>query len=468
MTENDFISSALQTRYGRLSLPDDQNDLIGRFLRTYGEWAPYEVQFVASQIPPGGRVADIGAFIGTFGLGLMQYQALSTVCFVEGNPRTAPHLRENVAHNAKSPCTVIEAIVLPSAMRGVVVGSMEAGNAGSFSVSPTATTDRVAANASDQQLTLGEILQRHGPFDLIKLDVEGLENALLQDEITFVREGSTSFWLECNESDTSLAMCQTLLDAGLKVHYGAFPVTAADNYNRSDVTILPWAYESGLWAARGPAPVMSAALKEAGCIMREVRSTDELRAVMWQTPRWSPPGWAGHDAPFVVAAACHTILGQLFDDYLVDANATTRSASWVKPMTVVFEERLYDMAKRLARSQAELRATEVMIHAERAWSAEQAKQFTADTAALHVAANLTAANLSARIEAFETSTAIGIAQIEVFENSAAIRTARIEAFENSTAIRMARRLGRLSHEFPLTARVIRPVVRAARRLLRRV
>lgn len=424
------MTQTLQTRYGRLRLPNEQSDLIGRFLRTYGEWAPYEAQFVAGAIPVGARVADIGAFVGTFGLGLMAYQSLSSVCFVEGNPDTVPLLRDNVAYNASVSCVVVEALVVPSSMRGLLTGSVEPGNAGSFSVSVGSGDERLSAVVAERQLTLGEIWLEHGPFDLIKMDIEGLENAVLDEEIGLVRTCGAAFWLECNESGVSIKMCQTLLDAGLDVYYCAFPVAMAENYNRSDTILLPWAYESGLWAGRGPPPLMSSKLLAAGCIMEWVRTSDELRAAMWRTPRWSPMSWAGKGASTIVAEACHTILGENFDDYLPNATAKMRPGSWSKPLLAVHHARIVNLSDRLAQAQAALRATEIVLHSERERMALQVDNL--------VALNATVGALSGQID----------------------------IFEKSTTSRLVRRVHRAVHASPTLVKWSRPIVRAARWFLR--
>src|SRR5262249_13988082 len=58
------------TRYGVLTVPNTSTDVIGRFLARYGEWAWDEVSFLAPLLPNGAHVLDVGAFVGTFGLGL--------------------------------------------------------------------------------------------------------------------------------------------------------------------------------------------------------------------------------------------------------------------------------------------------------------------------------------------------------------------------------------------------------------
>src|SRR5271165_726078 len=122
----------IATRYGRLSVADTASDMIGRCLLRYGEWAQLEIRFVASAIrSPTARICDIGAFVGTFGLGLAQLRSLSGLVFVEPNGSVTPMLRTN-ARLAWG----IEPIVVEAAI-GVPADGHTAnfapGNLGSFS-----------------------------------------------------------------------------------------------------------------------------------------------------------------------------------------------------------------------------------------------------------------------------------------------------------------------------------------------
>ncbi|MHB1304812.1 MAG: FkbM family methyltransferase [Acidiphilium sp.] len=437
----------LQTQYGTLQVPDHENDLIGRFLRTYGEWAPYELQFIANSIKAGARVADIGAFVGTFGLGLMAHLPLGSVCFVEANSRIVPLLQNNVAHNATAPSVVVDAAIIPASMRGVVSASVEADNAGSFSISGSETVGRMPAELLVKQLTLHELRAQHGPFDLIKLDIEGLENALLQDDAEFIASGAAELWVECNENPASISLCQTLLDAGLDVYYCAFPVFANSNYNGSCEIIFPWAYESGLWATRGVAPMMDSQLAEAGCFLTRIYSTTELRQKLWDTPRWSPMDWSKQTFATVVARACHIILGERFEDYLKSTCTIGKRSNWADPLPIQMQRELdrqreqSDIQCRQFESektelQAAARASEVMLHAEREWIETQCRRFESEIDGLKLQSN--------RLSMFEAS---NVYRLIVSVNNFATRWPRLYRFARSVAARVWRIVYRARHSY---------------------
>src|SRR5258706_11539894 len=89
-----------ETRYGQLWVPST-NDLISGFLLEYGEWADLELRFIADNIADNSSILDIGAFLGTFGIGLSQIKKLESVSFFEANDKIIPALTANVSMNCK-------------------------------------------------------------------------------------------------------------------------------------------------------------------------------------------------------------------------------------------------------------------------------------------------------------------------------------------------------------------------------
>nr|WP_264788798.1 FkbM family methyltransferase [Gluconobacter kanchanaburiensis] len=218
---------------------------MGRFLDYCGEWAFNEVKFCASLLKEGARVLDIGAFIGTFGLGVASLRRLTSLCAVEGNPELIPFLNANISLAAQCPTTsVINAIVAPSGYE--VHGHYgQEENLGSTSF----VYDEATANVPDDvpvkaTLPLTELRKQNGPFDLIKIDAEGMEYAILKDDREFVATGDSLIWIEYNEEISSLDCADLLL--GLTLHYFSFPAHSFENYRSQIEPLLPWAYEDFL------------------------------------------------------------------------------------------------------------------------------------------------------------------------------------------------------------------------------
>jgi FkbM family methyltransferase len=312
---------SIETRYGPFRVPVVDQDLIISFLRRYGEWAHSEARFVAANLPQGPvRVLDVGAFLGTFGLGLATEHEIRSLVMVEANNKVMPSLRENARQNARIPSVVINALVAPEGV--ALTGSYEENNLGSLAFATTDAVGRKAAALPACRMTLTDIRREHGDFDLIKMDVEGLELPILWADPDVLRPGGSVLWLECNEAEASLDLADFLLKNGLSVHYFAFPSFAPDNYRGDPEALLPFAYESGLWATHGPAPSLPSILAQMGCILCPILSREDLRRALWVTPRWGRPEWKGAPASTLIAEAAHALSGQDYSLFLAAADTS--------------------------------------------------------------------------------------------------------------------------------------------------
>lgn len=305
----------VETRYGRMVIPDSENDIVSRFLAQYGEWAELEVGFVAGVVPEGAAVADVGAFLGTFGLALQSRKKLGSVCFVEANPEIVSILQENVRRNCRVPSTVVDALVAPQDFR-LKRGLRDMHNIGSASfVARPGHSFQVTVPAPNRRMSLDELDSTYGPFDLIKLDTEGMELVILTDGVTIVERENTAFWLECNEHENSLALAEYLLGHGRRLYYFAYPSFRPDNFHGDETPIFAFAYEAGLLAPPGNINVASELPK--GCILRPISNREDLRVALWHTPRWAPHEWWDLPTEEVVALATHQLNGGDFDNFLI-------------------------------------------------------------------------------------------------------------------------------------------------------
>lgn len=304
----------IDTRYGAFRIPTAEDDLIGRFLAHYGEWAWDEVSFVASIVPENARILDIGACFGTFGLGISLLRKISHVCFVDANPAVIPFLTHNVASNARIPHTIKENLIGRAGMK-VAAAHGDPGNIGATSFTPDASvqTSQPTVPAIKE---LSDLWQEEGPFDLIKIDAEGMELSILDSHARLLSQGQVTLWLECNEDAQSLALCERLLSWGLEVFYFAFPSHNPENFRHAATPIFPFAFEAGLLAAPRFQPVLDEKLRAHNCILRTISSVADLREALWETPRWGMPEWEGKDVPAVAARAGHYMRGEDFETFL--------------------------------------------------------------------------------------------------------------------------------------------------------
>lgn len=304
----------VETRYGQFAVPDKAEDLIGQFLSRYGEWAWDEVVFVASNLAPGARVLDVGAYLGTFGLGLSLRQHLASVCYVEANPNVAPLLRDNIRRLKRQPSQVVAALAYAGG-EPPTTGHIDGTNWGALSFAPNASGEAFT-QPPEAVVTLAELRELHGPFDLIKLDVEGMERELIESDAEFFRSGRCLLWLECNERAASLDLVDVLLGLELDIYYFAFPSYNPNNYRNDPAAIFPFAFEGGLLAGRHLAPELDPSLQAHGCLLQPIRSAEDLRQALWRTPRWGLKEWEARSASEVAALASRILVGQEYDSFI--------------------------------------------------------------------------------------------------------------------------------------------------------
>ncbi|MFL5284775.1 MAG: FkbM family methyltransferase, partial [Rhodopila sp.] len=253
------------------------------------------------------------AFIGTFGLGIAQLRSLGLLCFVEANSAVAPLLQDNVAEKASCPTAVVQALLTGSGAE-TKKRHCDPGNLGSMSFDVGDDTD---TSGTVRALTLADLRTQYGSFDLIKLDIEGMELEALQGDADFLAKGYTTLWLEANENSRSLDVARLLLSWNLKLYYFAFPAFNSKNFNRNPEVVFPFAFEAGLLAAPKAAPSLSQELEDAGCILKHVRCIKELKDALWRTPRWGMVEWqSAANMQELAALMGRAILGETFAAFL--------------------------------------------------------------------------------------------------------------------------------------------------------
>ena len=270
---------------------------------------------VAELLPGAARVLDGGAFIGTFSLGLaLNDHRLAFVCAVEANYSVTPILEHNFAHHLSVPYVVTPS-VLTSSTSTALTGRYDAGNLGGLSFAANVSGDNILY-ATDG-VKLHNIWKVHGPFDLIKLDIEGLERDVLDEARPLLdAEPNVAIWAECNDTPRSLDLAESLLSLrGRSVYYATWPADDPEALSEENPPIFPYVREAALLA--GPRVAnLSDCLLDAGCQLIQVHDREDLRQAMWLTPRWAPRQWWGKKPTALVAQAAHDVRGDNYDTYL--------------------------------------------------------------------------------------------------------------------------------------------------------
>jgi len=372
--EAEAQNGAIDTRYGRLRIPGGE-DVISRFLARCGEWGWDEAGFIASALPERARVLDVGAYLGTFGLGLSIRKRLGFLCLVEANQKILPLLRQNIQANATCPTAVVSAMVCGPDL-STRPGRGDPNNLGSASFASDAEGDPVA-DSPEHALALSQIRAQYGHFDLIKLDVEGMERDILHADQDYLSRGEATLWIECNESAKSLLAAELALSWGLASWYFAFPSHNPDNFLAEYEPIFPWAYEAGLLVAPKNEPRMDAELQAHNCILRPIVSVADLREAMWFTPRWLPRELAHAETAQLAAMAGRALLKQSPDDFLSRPSVRSRPIDLDRSEA---EEVPADMRDPLARERRRCAALEAgfasaeKVALERLWELNQERK----------------------------------------------------------------------------------------------
>ena len=310
-------SRTLETRYGPMMVPDGRDQLIVRFLDEVGEWAWDEAVFLSRVLSDGARVLDGGAFIGTFGLGLGLNRSLGLLCAVEANQVMLPFLDANLRFNSRANDIISLSTLLIGPDGASRPGFADATNLGSVSYASDASGDPLPPPTSTT--TLAALRDRYGVFDLIKLDIEGMEHEVLLGDAAHLSLGRTTLWIECNENVRSLKILDLLLSWRVAVHYFAFPSHNPHNFRDRADPILPWAYEAGLLVSPRTKPALTPDLAAHHCILRTISSRADLEEAMWFTPRWLPSELSRAGVSELAAVASRAIRRQARESFLADA-----------------------------------------------------------------------------------------------------------------------------------------------------
>lgn len=318
------LPATVPSLYGPLDLPPWPEDLIVRTLIAHGEWGAAEVELLAPVVPEGAVLWDLGAFLGTFSLGLARRAPLSRVLAVEANPTLAPYLTRNLARALPCPAEIVSAGV--GDQDGWLVPRARADHDTNHGAQDY---DLITADPPDGAIpchSLAALRAEHGDYDMLKLDLEGLEGRVLESDRAYITARKPVIWCECNESPASLALVKQLMSLGYASTYLAFPAFRRANFNGAEDLIYPLAYEAGLLAAP-PARLEQLTGEVAGedILCKPLRGPMDLRRALYDTPRWGHPDWAGMSRPELIARLGRQARNQPLKTFLLPEDAASKA-----------------------------------------------------------------------------------------------------------------------------------------------
>ncbi|MFH1845023.1 MAG: FkbM family methyltransferase [bacterium] len=261
------VNECKRCRHGSL-LYNLHDAHIGRSLQLYGEWAEGEMKLLGQLLRPGDLVLDVGANIGTHTLFFARTVGKNgTVLAFEPQRIVFQTLCANVALNsllnvhtfhaavgAKNDSVVVPPIDYETTMNfgGVSLGSHREGE-----IVPMLPLDDLDLPACR----------------LLKIDVEGMELAVLQGAQRLIETAKPIVYLENNDPERSGILIAHLLELGYVLYWHFSPFYNADNYfantnnvfgNIVDVNMLAVTRQvAGLIPVTGPDDTAGAALARA-------------------------------------------------------------------------------------------------------------------------------------------------------------------------------------------------------------
>lgn len=302
------------TDYGVMDLPDDPEDLIARCLIATGAWGAVETEICGTLMKPGGVLYDVGAYLGTFSLGVArQCPSLGRIVAIEPTAASFDLLARNLSRNCVIEYHTVNAAVGKTAGRSAAGGSNQLHNIGSTFYRPADGGKDPATTVNC--MTLGQLRQKFGDYDFLKLDVEGGEFDALCGDAQWIRNRKPPVWAECNEAPGVNELLGFFLWAGLAPVYVAFPAIR----RVAGTPPFPQAYEAALLGGVADAIDRLKALRDRHeLIVNPIANLADLRRAMWQTLRWSRAAWGSLNRAELMGLLGRAERSEKLEDFLIE------------------------------------------------------------------------------------------------------------------------------------------------------
>lgn len=283
------VTQLIQSRYGSFHILAGE-DLISDSLRQYGEWAQQELDILLAFIEPGQTVVDAGAYIGTHTRAFSnRVGPTGNVFSFEPNPSSFAVLQANVA---AAPIANIHPLNLGLGAREEKLSITLDNNLHNLaSASMTQGYEQEIATARIQAMDAIDIPCVH----LLKVDVEGMELALLEGAQHIIDRDHPSIFLEVNSLEGSHEFLSWSTDhdyVAYGINVGAFN---PDNYLQANANIFGSACEVGLLLIHEQA-ISRHALALARLNLPLIDSLDALALLLLHKPQYLEETLAATDA----------------------------------------------------------------------------------------------------------------------------------------------------------------------------
>ena len=275
-------------RHGRMAFLRNDN-IIGRSLRLYGEWAEAEIELAKVFLRPGDRVLDVGANIGTHSIAYGLWVGESgEVISCEPHPYMFELLSRNTRENSPSQVKLLNTAVgassgtlwmdLPAQEATLNFGSLQASEG-----LPVQEPQKMWVQKARVQVArdcLDNLDQ--GPVRLLKIDVEGSEIQVLQGASQLLTNHRPIVMAESNTTAYSWPVIQSLQSHDYVIYMHYAPSFLPGNFRGEQRNIFGPCGEATLVAIpqeQDREELVSAAWK---ATLNPIRDLDALVAAMLQ------------------------------------------------------------------------------------------------------------------------------------------------------------------------------------------
>ncbi|WP_270935332.1 FkbM family methyltransferase [Falsiroseomonas oryzae] len=221
----------VETRYGSMKIFANDTGAAPRSLAIYGEWAEHEIAFLKSFLEPGATVVDAGAFVGTHTLSFSRIVGPDgMVVSFEAQAETFALLRDNVSVNGATNVRLENAAVMDRVgeLQGAAIDPTHENSFGSASLVDPAATDHAGVSRVMRATTIDAL--GLAACALIKIDVEGAEDAVIRGAAETIRRFSPVIFAECNSVEAGLRTLAELRALGYVVRLHVADAFNADNF----------------------------------------------------------------------------------------------------------------------------------------------------------------------------------------------------------------------------------------------
>lgn len=226
------LVAEVPTRHGVMAVFRHDSGALTFSLARYGEWAENEIAFLRRFIPAGGVVLDVGAYIGTHSLAFAAAAGPGgRVIAFEAQPDSFALLVNNLAVNgAETVEARLGAVGAPGGSATLALPAIDIRSPRSFG--SAALADAPATDPGPSVVVPAISLDQLGleRCDLVKIDAEGMESAVLEGAIGLLGKTQPIVYAECNSVDAGARTIAWLREAGMAVHLHIVDAFNPDNW----------------------------------------------------------------------------------------------------------------------------------------------------------------------------------------------------------------------------------------------